>query len=153
MKFARQVSGGWCDPREAASLQELDYQYNPGWVYAQKLAGTWFQPVSDGIYASLMGTVTIAPVALSWDRCNNYLIGLLATDTNAGAASLQDILEKCRDATGTTQTLRLTRYFYTWFLGETTFTKDAMADRITAVSTTCITTGQKNSVINNWPNA
>lgn len=92
-----------------------------------------------------------SPKPLTWSACNNYIIGLLATDALVGASNMQDILEKCRDATGTTQTMRLTRYFYTWFLGETEFTRDAMTERITAVSTTCITTPQKNAVINNWP--
>lgn len=93
------------------------------------------------------------PVPMTWEAFNNYLLGLLATDVIVGQSKLQDILEKCRDFTGTTDQARQTRYFYTFFVGQTNFTKTGVSDAMVNVATTCITPAQKNAVSNNWPEA
>lgn len=101
----------------------------------------------------LVGTITVpdpAPIVMSWREFNDYLVGLLGGN-DAARAALQVILEGARDKSGTTDTDKLTRYFYTWFVGETAFTKDAVIARLAPVATTVISSAQKTAVANNWP--
>jgi hypothetical protein len=95
--------------------------------------------------------VPSAPRVFDWAGMNAYLVGLLGGG-DAGTAALQALLEAARDRVGTTANDKLTRYFYTWFLGSTSFTKADTAARLVAlVATSVVTQNQANAVATNWP--
>jgi hypothetical protein len=93
----------------------------------------------------------MSPRVLSWSEFSSYLVGLLGGG-DTGTAALQALLEAANTHTGTTTNDKLTRYFYTWFLGMTSFTKaDTAARLVSLVATSIITQNQANAVASNWP--
>ena len=125
-----------CDVVSGTSLQAaLAGRFTDAWIAANQ---PLFVVVPDGTASGAFfnGSSWVNPPAsvlppktLDWATLNNYLIGLLGTG-DIGAAALQTLLEAARDTTGTTSGAKLTRYFYTWYLGQTQFTKTETVARM-----------------------
>lgn len=148
IKFARSTPEGWCDPKEAASLAALDTQYHPEWVAARKASGTWFQAVSDQVYADLTTTAPPAqvPATLSassfQDTCEAGLGG-----GTTGATRFGKIV---RDMQASADDLVLS--LYQRFLKAETFDK-AKATQFFAVlvNKTIMTGAERTAILNAWP--
>lgn len=154
-KFARQVSGSWCDPRESAALADLDTQYHPDWVSARKSAGEWFQSVSDVTYASLLTPSPLPqPVVMNNEKFGAFLSGLLDPDPVVGRSKLRQILEACAARAGTAASDYRTRDFKDWFYTSLNFDKARVTIYLDdLVTSTIITNNQRNAVIAAWPTA
>lgn len=160
MKYARKAQYG-SETRLVDVVRILpQHQADPDAWLAKQFPGYtgWFQlmqDVSNGAVEQLDGSFTQPSVAASakpivyrWDTFNKYLIGLLNPN---GRAKLQTILESARDFAGTDSPAKLTRSFYTWFVGTTEFEKDETAEMLQyLVDSSIVTVQQRTAVLNGW---
>jgi hypothetical protein len=148
MKFARQENGGWCDPREAAALADLDTQYHPNWVAARKAAGQWFQAVSDQVYADL--TVQPAPTpqpsllsASGFQELCESALGGNSTGATRYGKIIRDMESSASD---------LVFSMYQRYLKTVIFDKPKVTQFLSVlVSNTIITGPERTAILNAWP--